>query len=114
VSDEKGGTIAGAQVKLINLGTNEVKTSTTDGEGGYNFPALLPGAYSLEVSQAGFKTQSINRIELEVNQTARVDVSLPVGTVEERVETVAAAVLLKTDTSEIGHVLTNKQIVELP
>ena len=53
-------------------------------------------------------------MKLEVNQTARVDVKLPVGEVAERVEVLASAMLLKTDTSEIGHVVSNKQIVELP
>lgn len=114
VTDEKGSAVAGTAVKLTNLGTNEAKTAATDENGDYNFPALLPGVYSLEVRRTGFKTQVVNRVELQVNQTARVDVSLPVGELSEVVETVANAVLLKTDTSEIGHVLTNKQIVELP
>jgi Carboxypeptidase regulatory-like domain/TonB-dependent Receptor Plug Domain len=114
VTDEKGAAVAGAEVKLTNLGTNEARSAITDGNGDYNFPALLPGVYSLEVRRAGFKTQVVNRVELQVNQTARVDVNLPVGELSEVVETVASAVLLKTDTSEIGHVLTNKQIVELP
>ena len=114
VTDEKGAAVTGTQVKLTNLGTNETKSATTDENGDYNFPALLPGVYSLEVRRTGFKTQVVSRVELQVNQTARVDVSLPVGELSEVVETVANAVLLKTDTSEIGHVLTNKQIVELP
>ena len=114
VSDEKGAVVAGAEIALTNLGTNELKTASADDNGDYVFPALLPGSYSLEVKRAGFRTLQIKRIELQVNQTARVDVSLPIGELKEVVETVASAVLLKTDTSEIGHVLTNKQIVELP
>jgi Carboxypeptidase regulatory-like domain len=109
VTDEKGAAVAGAEVKLTNLGTNEARSAITDGNGDYNFPALLPGVYSLEVRRAGFKTQVVNRVELQVNQTARVDVNLPVGELSEVVETVASAVLLKTDTSEIGHVLTNNR-----
>ena len=114
VSDEKGAVVAGAEIALTNLGTNELKTASADENGDYVFPALLPGSYSLEVKRTGFRTLQIKRIELQVNQTARVDVSLPIGELKEVVETVASAVLLKTDTSEIGHVLTNKQIVELP
>ena len=114
VTDANGAAIPGADVKVTNLGTNESKSFTTDGDGDYNFPALLPGVYSLEVGHVGFRPQTVSRIELNINQTARFDLILSVGNVQDRAETVASAVLLKTDTSEIGHVLTNKQIVELP
>lgn len=114
VTDEKGAVVSGAEAKLTNLATNELKTVSTDDNGDYVFPALLPGSYSLEVKRTGFRTFLVNKIELQVNQTARVDVTLPIGELKEVVETTASAVLLKTDTSEIGHVLTNKQIVELP
>ncbi len=114
VSDASGAMIAGADVKLTNLGTNETRSATSSEDGGYLFPALLPGAYRLEVSRSGFKTQVVNEVRLEVNQTARVDLKLPVGEVAERIEITSSAVLLKTDTSEIGHVVSNKQIVDLP
>jgi hypothetical protein len=114
VTDESGAVIPNAQLALKNQGTNELKNSTSDSSGNFTFPALLPGFYSLEIKQAGFKTRLVSDIKLEVNQTARVDVKLAVGEVAERIEVIAAAMLLKTDTSEIGHVVTNKQIVELP
>jgi len=114
VTDASGGALPGAEVKLTNLGTNETRTTTASEDGSYLFPALLPGLYRVEVSRTGFKTQVMNEIRLEVNQTARVDVKLPVGEVAERIEITSTAVLLKTDTSEIGHVVTNKQIVDLP
>ncbi|MEK7407981.1 MAG: TonB-dependent receptor [Acidobacteriota bacterium] len=114
VTDETGAVIPGARVTLKNLGTNEVKEAASDEVGNYIFPALLPGTYSIEVSRGGFKTQVVSNVKLEVNQTARVDIRLAVGEVVERVEATASALLLKTDTSEIGHVITNKQIVELP
>lgn len=114
VRDESGAVIPNASVALTRQGTQETRTSTSDAAGNYVFPALLPGAYSLEVKQSGFRSRLINDIKLEVNQTARVDVVMAVGEVAERIEVAALAMLLKTDTSEIGHVVTNKQIVDLP
>ncbi|HTM47735.1 MAG TPA: TonB-dependent receptor [Bryobacteraceae bacterium] len=114
VSDESGAVIPGAEVVLKNAGTNETKTATTDEGGAYTFPALLPAVYSVQVTRTGFKARLVTDVKLEVNQTARVDVKLPVGEVAERVEVLASAMLLKTDTSEIGHVVSNKQIVDLP
>lgn len=114
VTDDSGAVIPGAEITLKNLGTNETKIVTSDESGAYNFPALLPGRYSLQVKKTGFKLQSVSDVGLEVNQTARVDIKLPVGDVAETVEVTAGIVQLKTDTSEIGHVVSNKQIVDLP
>src|SRR5262249_45444111 len=99
---------------LQNLGTNETRTALTGDSGEYTFASLLPGRYSIRVEKQGFKTQVLSNLGLEVNQTARYDLHLPVGEVSERVEVAATAALLKTDTSELGHVITNKQIAELP
>ncbi len=114
VTDETGGVIANAKVTLKNLGTNEERSVTTDERGDYTFPSLLPGAYSVTAESAGFKTQVISNIQLQVNQTARIDLRLSVGQVVERVEATASLQLLKTDTSDIGSVIANKQIVDLP
>lgn len=114
VTDDSGAGIPTAEITLKNLGTNEIKTINSDENGAYVFPALLPGRYSLQVKKSGFKVQSISDVGLEVNQTARLDVRLPVGDVSESVEVTASPLLLKTDTSEIGHVVSNKQIVDLP
>ena len=62
----------------------------------------------------GFKTQVISDIQLQVNQTARIDLKLSVGDMVQRVETTASLQLLQTDTSEVGAVINNKQIVDLP
>ncbi|MBI3683391.1 MAG: TonB-dependent receptor [Acidobacteria bacterium] len=114
VTDSTGAVIPGVQVTLTNLGTNEVRITRSDERGDYTFPALLPGRYSVQSEMPAFKTQVVTNIELQVNQTARVDLMLPVGEVSERIQVAAEAILLKTDTSEVGQVLTNKQIIELP
>ena len=114
VTDQTDAIVSDAQVKLQNQGTNEGKTASTDAEGNYSFPALLPGAYRIEVSRQGFTTQVVSDIGLEVNQTARIDVKLAVGELVQRVETTASLQLLKTDASDVGAVISNKQIIELP
>ena len=114
ITDSTGAVIPGVEVTLKNLGTNETRTTKSDERGDYTFPALLPGRYSIQSEIAAFKTQVVTDIELQVNQTARVDLKLRVGEVSEKVQVSSEAILLKTDTSEVGQVLNNKQIVELP
>ena len=54
VKDPSGAVIPGANVSLINMGTGATRTTTTDNQGGYSFPALAVGQYDLEVSATGF------------------------------------------------------------
>ncbi len=113
-SDETGAVITKAKVTLRNLGTSEERQTATDDRGDYTFPSLLSGAYSVTAEAPGFKTQVLSNINVEVNQTARIDMKLTVGDLAQRVEATASLQLLKTDNSDIGSVIGNKQIVELP
>jgi hypothetical protein len=114
VTDQSGSVIGKAKVMLKNLGTNEERPAATDDRGDYTFPSLLPGSYQVTAEATGFKTQVVSNIQLEVNQTARIDLKLSVGDMVQRVEANASLQLLQTDTSEVGSVITNKQIVDLP
>ena len=114
LTDESGAVIARGKVTLKNLGTNEERSAISNERGDYDFPLLLPGSYSVTAEATGFKTQIVSDIHLDVNQTARIDVKLSVGEVVQRVETQASLQLLQTDTSEVGAVINNKQIVDLP
>src|SRR6266480_788498 len=112
--DTSGAIIAGATVTAINIGTNASRTVATNDAGGYSFPSLPPGTYTVKVEKPGFKTVVRNQIELQVQLAARVDFELPVGQVSESIEVSAAAALLVTDNGTVGTVIENKRIVELP
>lgn len=114
VTDEGGAVVPETELTLRNQETNELRTAVTDVGGNFTFPALLPGLYRLEAKRSGFKSQVVTDIRLEVNQTARFDLKLTVGQVNESIDVLATPALLKTDTSEIGHVISNKSIVDLP
>ena len=68
-------------------------------------PALLPGRYRLEVEKQGFKAVTRSGIVLEVNQVARVDISMARGAVSERIEVTAAPPLVEAGTSSLGQVI---------
>ena len=73
-------------VTITNTATNIQRTLTTNSSGAYDAPALPPGSYSLKVSMPGFKTDVRNSIELQIDQTARINFSLQVGNVSETLE----------------------------
>src|SRR5205807_4894378 len=75
---------------------------------------LPPGTYMVKVEKPGFKTVIRNRIELQVQQSARVDFELQVGQVSESIEVQGSAALLATEDATVGTVIENRRIVELP
>ena len=113
VSDSNG-IVPGATVTIreVNRGTSD--TFVTDATGSYTAPFLTPGTYTVEVSVAGFKKWSRAGVILQVNQRARVDVTLEVGGIEETTTVVASTPLLRTDSSEVGTVIEERAIKELP
>jgi hypothetical protein len=113
VSDPHG-IVPGATVTIreINRGTSD--TYVTDGTGSYTASFLTPGTYTVEVNVPGFKKWVRPGVILQVNQRARVDVMLEVGGVEETTTVVAEAPLLRTDSSEVGTVIEERAIKELP
>ncbi|HTV03364.1 MAG TPA: TonB-dependent receptor [Luteitalea sp.] len=113
VSDS-GGIVPGATVTLRNVNRGTTTTFTTDETGSYTAPFLVPGTYAVEIEVAGFKKWVRSDIVLEVNQRARVDALLEVGTLEETTVVVASAPLLRTESSEVGAAVEEKAIRELP
>ena len=114
VTDESGALVSGASVRAINTQTNEVRNSRTDGNGYYRFAELGVGVYSVQVELQGFKTALREGIELSLNRNARVDVQLALGSLAEKVSVVADAPLVEATTNEMGTLVTQRRVEELP
>ena len=114
VRDESGGVVSGATVTVTNTGTNVARKVTTNAVGDYVVIPLMVGIYSVKVVQPGFKTSVQSGIRLDVNQVVRIDIALVTGQVTQRIEVVAAAPLVETDTSSIGQVIEENRVHELP
>jgi hypothetical protein len=114
VQDASGAVVPGATVTVTNTGTNMVRTAVSNDAGIYSFPSLVPGMYRVKVEAKGFKTVTKTDIQLEVQQSARVNFALDVGTVTEAVEVSASAAMLATEDATVGTVIDNRRIVELP
>jgi hypothetical protein len=112
--DATGAVLPGVQVTITNQKTDETHTRPTTGSGTYAFTTLFPGIYRIRAEASGFKPIEIRDIQIQVNQTARFDLTLEVGQLTESVEVVATVPVLASETSEVGQVITNRQIVDLP
>lgn len=114
VKDASGAAVAGATVTVTNTGTNGVRIVTTNEEGIYSVPALVPGMYAVKAEKTGFKSSTRTGVELQVQQTARIDFGLEVGQVSETIEVSGVAQLLTTENATVGTVIEQKRITDLP
>lgn len=114
VIDPTGAAVAGAKVVATQTRTGVKREDVTSSTGDYNFPLLDIGEYSVSVEAAGFKTATRAGLTLQINEKLRVDFTLLVGQISERVEVTGAVAALKTDESSIGEVIEQRRVTELP
>ncbi|MGH9663602.1 MAG: carboxypeptidase regulatory-like domain-containing protein [Bryobacteraceae bacterium] len=115
VTDASSAVVEGAQVTAANTAIGLTRSTVTTGTGDFELPSLpITGAYTLTVTKQGFQTQQFSGIVLQVDQHARYDVTMKVGSVSEKVEVTTEAPIVNTETGSIGQVIPNKTIVDLP
>ena len=114
VSDASGASVSGVLIQATNLATNVSRETKSDNSGDYTLPFLPAGDYSVTATIAGFQTQKVDRLTLEVQQTARMDFKLTLGSINEKVTVAASAELLQTENATVGTVIDSAKIVELP
>ena len=114
VRDAAGAVLAGARIMVSNVETNASRSTVSNASGEYVVTELHPGVYSFVTERDGFKKVVQAPFELEVNQVVRIDVTLPVGSVNEMVTVTAAEPLVETDTSSTGQVIEENRVHELP
>jgi hypothetical protein len=111
---DASGVVPGATVSIREVNKGTTTTYETDANGNYTASFLVPGTYSVEVNVQGFKKWVRDGIVLQVNQRARVEAQLEVGGLTETTTVVGESPLLNTDSSEIGTVIEERAIKELP
>jgi len=113
-TDASGSVLPNIQVKLKNTATNVARETKTDASGVYAIPFLPAGSYELSATAKGFKTSAVRPFQLQVGQTARIDLQLEVGELSQSVEVAASAAALQTESSSLGAVVDAAKIVDLP
>ena len=116
VTDPAGALIGGASVQLTNDLTKQVRTlATGSSSGSFIFIDLVPGNYSIQVSQAGFKTYSQHGINVSPNEKVALhDMPLQVGDVTSTVTIEAEVAHVATDSSDRSIAVNTTQIENTP
>ncbi|HXJ44195.1 MAG TPA: carboxypeptidase-like regulatory domain-containing protein, partial [Bryobacteraceae bacterium] len=114
VTDPSGANIAAARIGVTNVATSQSWNVQTGEDGEYSVARLPIGEYTMLVEASGFASRSMKGIVLQVDQDARIDVVMSLGSTNETITVDASAPLLVTDTSSVGQVIENKAIVSMP
>lgn len=114
VSDESGAPIPGAEVRVLNTGTQQQRTVSTSERGDYEIPSLDVGVYQVTVQAEGFAVFVVRGLQLEVDQRARVDAGLRVGDLTQEITVTASNASLQTDDATLSTVIDSAKIRELP
>lgn len=114
VTDSTGAAVKGAMVTVTDSDKRvQVRTTTTNDEGHFSVPNLVPGNYDVTVEAPNFKKRIENRIKLDVGQHRSLDVSLEVGNISEVVTVEASPVTVELTTPTVSNVVNGDQAREI-
>lgn len=114
ITDFGNAVIARAKVSLRNVDTAATYQTVTTETGNYTLASLPSGGYELTVEVTGFNKHVQTGINVQVAQTARIDVMLKVGATSDSVTVNADVPLLKTESAEQSQTITGDRINALP
>jgi Carboxypeptidase regulatory-like domain len=114
IFDPNKAVVPNATVTVTNRETKVAQKVVTNGTGNYVVPALNPGFYEIHVTAAGFRTVVQSGVEMQVGKDLLLDFDLALGETNTVVEVNSSVPLLNSESGSLGHVMTNRQIVDLP
>ena len=94
IDDQNGTAIAGATIKIRQVGTNAEISSTTDSDGRYRVRGLPQGLYSITIEAPGFQKTNIGGVTVAAGRTTNNNAALRVGSITESVEIRGEAVIV--------------------
>src|SRR5882672_9568212 len=114
VTDQSGGSVAGATVTVLDTERGTSRTLTTDDAGAYNAPNLTPGTYTIRAEAKGFKKLERQNVVVEVGHELRIDLTVQPGEQTQTITITEAVPLVETTNATMGGTLENADIVDLP
>ena len=114
VADSTGAEVAGAAITIKGVDTGSVYKTVSGSTGSYRINDVAIGRYDVTVEAKGFKTSLQQGVVIQISTVAALNVTLQPGSVTEEVTILADAPTIQTESSDIGTVVSDKQIHELP
>ncbi len=100
VMDSSSAVVTNASVEATNVGTGVTATTSTSGSGAYRFENLPVGPYKITVQASGFKTV-VQQVDIVLNQTGTLNVTLAPGASTETIEVSGVAAVIDTTSAQL-------------
>jgi len=114
VTDPQGNAVSGAKVTVTDVTKGTSEETTTNESGNYSVIHLIPDTYKVKIEAAGFKTNDVASVLVQVDTTTRVDAQLQVGAVTQTVEVTGDVPQLKTDRADVSLDFSSDYVEKLP
>ena len=114
VTDSSGRVINNVQITITNVATGITRDLTTNDEGFYSAPNLLPGTYEAKFSAKGFNTEARKGIDLTVGASVGLDQTMRVGSVAVTVVVQSEVPAVQLSSSDLSAVVNATTVRELP
>jgi len=114
VTDSSGAAVPNAAMTVTNKSTNVKYTAQTSSAGEYRINNLPVGQYDVSATASGFSTATIANVEVQLNHTSQVNLTLTVGAVSATVDVTEGTVLLDTSTAQLQNTFDSRQAIEVP
>ncbi len=102
VTDNTGAVVSKATVTVLEEATGITHKDITNDSGNYTFPDLTPGVYSVSVTASTFKKATRAGVDVVVNTTTRVDMTLQPGSATETITVTGAPPIMETDRADVS------------
>src|SRR5580658_4778398 len=113
VTDQTGAAVPGAKLVLTQTETGYAYNAVSNSTGGYSFPGLNVGTYTLKAAAKGFEGYTANGLLLNVSQTLAVEVKLTIGAETVEVSVTADALQVQAETNEVSTLISGQQVTEI-
>jgi hypothetical protein len=115
VTDPSGATVRGANVTIKNVATGVTRNSTTNEDGVYTAPNLIPGTYEITITATGFATTEVQGVGLLAGDRREVNAVMKLGQVSDKVSVVSSEISdIQLASSEVRGVVDSHTVNELP
>jgi hypothetical protein len=114
VRDPQGAALPGVSFTVTNVSTGLVRSNTSDATGSFRIPALPAGVYNVKAEKDGFATLTFEQVDILVDETRTLNVSMKVAARTETVNVEAAAVAVETQSQHLGSIVDERQVTTLP
>lgn len=114
ITDSSGAAVANVAVTAVDALSGTKYTATSSSAGYYTFASVRPGSYTITATVAGYSKASATGVTVSISTRVPQDLSLSVGGATETVQVNADALQLETETSDVGTVLSSREVEDLP